>query len=82
MAPGLPAVVPSSRVREDARFADGPGGVGEVGGGGEPFVGEGEDFRAEGGGDEVYGGEGGVSGDGCVKGAEGRRGIVGGVKVG
>lgn len=40
---------------EDAGLADGRCGRDEVGGGGEPFVGEGEDFGAERGGDEVCG---------------------------
>ena len=54
MSPCLPPIVPSSCIREDARFADGCGGGGEVVGGGEPFVGEGEDAGAEGFGDEVF----------------------------
>jgi len=33
---------------EDAGLSDGQGGRGEVGGGGEPLVGEGEDAGAEG----------------------------------
>ena len=53
MSPGLPAIVPSSCVGEDAGFADGRFGVVEVLGGGEPFVGEGEDAGAEGAVDEV-----------------------------
>jgi hypothetical protein len=54
VAPGFPAVVPGSGVCEDARFADGRFGVVEVLGGGEPFVGEGEDAGAEGAVDEVF----------------------------
>lgn len=39
---------------EVAGSLDGRFGVGEVFGGGEPFVTEGEDFGAKGGGDEVW----------------------------
>jgi hypothetical protein len=44
---GLPAIVPCSCVGEDTGFADGRFGVVEVFGGGEPFVGEGEDARSK-----------------------------------
>ena len=43
----LPAIIPCSGVGEDAWLADGLFGVVEVLGGGEPFVGEGEDARSE-----------------------------------
>lgn len=43
----LPAIIPCSRVGEDAWLADGLFGVVEVLGGGEPFVGEGKDARSE-----------------------------------
>ena len=48
MSPRLPAVVPGAGVGEDARFAGGRGGCGEVGGRGEPFVREAEDAGGEG----------------------------------
>ncbi|KAL8932395.1 MAG: hypothetical protein Q9211_006336 [Gyalolechia sp. 1 TL-2023] len=53
MPPGLPAVVPCACGDEDAGAADGWFRVCEVGGGGKPFVGGGEDGRVEGGGDEI-----------------------------
>lgn len=61
VAAGFPAVVPGSCVDEDAGAVDGRGRGEEVGGGGEVFVGAGEDGAVEGGGGEVGGvGEGGV----------------------
>lgn len=56
MSPCFPAIVPGTSENEDAWFADGWGGRGEVGGFSEPFVGEGEDAGAEGFGEEVCGG--------------------------
>lgn len=47
VAARFPAVVPCACVCEDTWFADGWGGRCEVICGGEPFVGEGEDARAE-----------------------------------
>lgn len=44
----LPTIIPCSGIGEDAWFADWRFGVVEVLGGGEPFVGEGEDARSEG----------------------------------
>ena len=43
----FPAIVPGAAEDEDAGFANRCGGSGEVLGGGEPFVGEGEDARSE-----------------------------------
>lgn len=54
VAARLPAVVPRAGVREDAGLAYGRGRRREVLGRGEPFVGDGEDFGAEGLGDEVW----------------------------
>lgn len=48
MATGFPAVVPGAGVGEDAWLANWWGRGREVGGGGEPFVREGEDAGAEG----------------------------------
>jgi hypothetical protein len=48
VSPCLPAIIPCSCVGEDTWFTDGRFGVVEVLGGGEPFVGEGEDARSEG----------------------------------
>lgn len=53
MTTSLPAIVPSTGVGEDTDFADWRGRRCEVLGGGEPFVGEGEDAGAEGFVDEV-----------------------------
>lgn len=53
MSPCFPAIVPGSGEDEDAWFADGGCGGSEVGGFGEPFVGEGEDAGAEGFGEEI-----------------------------
>lgn len=53
VAARFPAVEPGAGVDHFAGFVDGGLGVEEVGGWGEVFVGEGEDFAAEGGGDEV-----------------------------
>ncbi|KAL8993540.1 MAG: hypothetical protein Q9188_007303 [Gyalolechia gomerana] len=53
MPPGFPAVVPCACGDEDAGAADRRFGVCKVGGGGEPFVGGGEDGGVEGGGDEI-----------------------------
>ncbi|KFY75568.1 hypothetical protein V499_04452 [Pseudogymnoascus sp. VKM F-103] len=54
VAPRFPAVEPGAGVDHFAGFVDGGLGVEEVGGGGEVFIGAGEDFAAEGGGNEVW----------------------------
>lgn len=53
MPPGLPAIVPRARFDEVAGPTNGFGGVDEVRGRGEEFVGEGEDAGGQRGGDEV-----------------------------
>lgn len=54
VATSFPAVVPCAGVDEDAWAADRGCRVYEVGGFGEPFVTEGEDFGAQRGGDEIW----------------------------
>ncbi|KAL8932506.1 MAG: hypothetical protein Q9216_006805 [Gyalolechia sp. 2 TL-2023] len=53
MSTGFPAIVPCSCGDKDTGATDGGFWVGEVGGGGEPFVGGGEDRGVKGGGDKI-----------------------------
>ena len=48
MSAGLPPIVPSASMDEDARFVNGAGGSQEVGCCGEVFVTTGEDLGVEG----------------------------------
>lgn len=50
---GFPSVIPGARFDVDAWALDGRSRVNEVGGWREPFVGEGDYFRAKGGRDQV-----------------------------